>query len=271
MDRSQTERERGAGTFADWDVARCYRARPPYPAAVFETLLGEVAGRERALDLGCGPGNIAIPLADHFRQVVALDPSEPMLSVAREADARRRPNIAWTLGRAETYDDARGFDVVTAGASIHWPDHARLFPKLARWTGTLAIIVGDAPTSHPCGDDAWAAFMTSWLARVGEVTNGLVRPYDRAGMVREMRRHEAWMDIAGRQTFPFIFRQSIDDFVTCQHSRATWARAVMGEALAADFDDELRALMAPFAVDGLLELQMETELTWGAPRPTPKA
>ena len=53
------------------------------------------------------------------------------------------------------------------------------------------------------------------------------------------------------------------------HSRATWSRAAMGE-LGAEFDAELTALMQPFATDGMLELQMVSELTWGPPRATPK-
>ncbi len=43
----------------------------------------------------------------------------------------------------------------------------------------------------------------------------------------------------------------------------------MGE-LAAEFDAELTALMLPFTTDGLLELRMVSELTWGAPRSTPR-
>ncbi|NTV89748.1 MAG: class I SAM-dependent methyltransferase [Clostridiales bacterium] len=39
------------------------------------------------LDIGCGPGSYSIPLAGRFRKVVALDPSEGMLSILRERAA----------------------------------------------------------------------------------------------------------------------------------------------------------------------------------------
>jgi hypothetical protein len=73
------------------------------------------------------------------------------------------------------------------------------------------------------------------------------------------------MDIAGRARFPFVFHQSVEDFITCQHSRATSSRTLMGEALAAEYDAELSQLMRPYAEHGLLALPIEAELTWGRP------
>ena len=35
------------------------------------------------LDIGCGPGNVALPVARHVKKVVALDPSEDMLAQLR--------------------------------------------------------------------------------------------------------------------------------------------------------------------------------------------
>lgn len=259
---TQPERRATASAFADADVARCYAARPPYAPALYAFLLGQVAGRGRALDLGCGPGKIAIVLADHFAEVVALDPSAAMIEAGQAADAGRHGGIAWTCETAEAYRTDRGFDLVTAGTSIHWLDHEAVFPKLAGWTGTLAVIAGDEPAVAPCGHEAWTAFLARWLARLGG-------GYDPAGAAAEARRHEAWMDIAGRREFPFTVGQSVADFVRGQHSRATWSRAVMGEALAAEFDHELEDLMRPFATDGQLELAMVSTLTWGAPRRTP--
>ena len=139
-----SERERLAAIFASEDVAVSYHGRQPYPAALYETLLAMVPRRQRALDLGTGPGKIARVLADHFGEVVAVDPSAPMLAVGRADDAGRHPNITWVHGRAEDYEDAERFELVTAGASVHWFDLEALFPKLARWTEVFAIL-NDAP------------------------------------------------------------------------------------------------------------------------------
>ncbi|MGO4127766.1 trans-aconitate 2-methyltransferase [Inquilinus sp. YAF38] len=260
---SPSARRAVASAFADADVARCYAARPPYAPELYAFLLGQVAGRGRALDLGCGPGKVAIVLADHFAEVVALDPSAAMIDAGRAADAGRHGGIAWTCDTAEAYRTDRGFDLVTAGTSIHWLDHQAVFPKLAGWTGTLAVIGGDEPAVAPCGDEAWTAFLARWLARVGG-------RYDPAGAAAEAGRHEAWMDIAGRKEFSFTVRQGLAEFIRGQHSRATWSRAVMGEALATEFDRELEALLRPFATDGQLDLTMVSTLSWGAPRREPR-
>ena len=270
MLRDQAMRYTVGAIFAEEDVARCYYARPPYAPALYQRLLDLAPGRRRALDLGCGPGKVAVVLADHFDAVVALDPSEPMLAAGRAADAGRHPNIAWTLGRAETYEAGDGFDLVAAGTSIHWPDHAVLFPKLTRWTPLVAIISQNDLAPAPCDEDLWLEFLQRWLIRMAQRTPGVRKPYDPAGFTAEGTRHEAWMDIAGRETFAHSCRQPLEEFVLGNHSRATWSRAAMGE-LAAEFDAELTALMRPFAADGLLELRMVSELTWGTARATAKA
>lgn len=64
--------------FGELDVARCYAYRVPYAAQLYQRLLELVPGRERLLDLGCGPGKLARELAPHFREVVAVDPSAAM-------------------------------------------------------------------------------------------------------------------------------------------------------------------------------------------------
>jgi SAM-dependent methyltransferase len=269
LHRGQAERDAAGAIFAEADVVACYAARPPYAPALYQFLLTRVQGRGRLLDLGCGPGKIAIALADHFAEVVALDPSPGMLAAGWGMDGGRHPNITWVQAAAESYESDAGFDLVTAGTSIHWPDHARLFPKLARWTRTLAVIVGDGPARAPCGEEPWLAFLKRWLAIMAERTPQVRRAYDPVGFAAEGRRHEAWMDTAGRKRFAFAFEQSVEDFIACQHSRATWSRQAMGPALSDAFDQELDALMRPFARDGILCLDMESELTWGAPRPSP--
>ena len=111
------------------------------------------------------------------------------------------------------------------------PDHARLFPKLAGWTRLVAVIDGDVPSPHPCGEEVWIAFLKLWLERMAERTPGARRPYDPVAAFNEAYRHEAWIDISGRETFPFVFHQSLEHFIVCQHSRATWSRAAMGPVL----------------------------------------
>src|SRR5215472_2844063 len=268
-DAAAAERARGAAIFAQPDVVANYYARQPYAPAAYEALLAQVAGRQRALDVGCGPGPVSRTLAPHFEEVVALDPSAGMIAAGKAADAGAHRNIRWVCKRAEAFETDAGFDLVVAGSSIHWVDPAVIYPKLACWTPILAVLGNDGLfpcPPPPCGLAAWADFIRRWNGRVGRITP------PGWGEREEVRPpavpHEAWMDMAGRERFRSVFRQSVADFVASCHSRASWAPAVMGEAVAAAFDADLTDLLSPHANSGLLDLEIATDLCWGAPRAT---
>ncbi|MEJ2130811.1 MAG: class I SAM-dependent methyltransferase, partial [Gammaproteobacteria bacterium] len=188
------------------------------------------------------------------------DPSAPMLEVARELDALEHSNVHWIHGPAESARLHPPYDLVTAGASIHWMDHAAVFPRLAGAIaddGRMAVIEGDG-AYRPPWEDTWLAFIKRWLERVG-------RPYDERRR-QELESYRNWMDVEGEQGFAFAFTQVVEDFIECQHSRATWARAKMGRDLAEEFDAELREIVAPFSENGSLRYTVRSELVWGRPR-----
>ena len=62
--------------------------RAPYPENLIAHLMGNVqrTRKARLLDLGCGAGRVAIPLASYFKSVWAVDPEPDMSwrSSARE-------------------------------------------------------------------------------------------------------------------------------------------------------------------------------------------
>jgi SAM-dependent methyltransferase len=259
------DRANGA-VFGELDVARCYAHRPPYAPALYERLLQVARGRDCALDLGCGPGKIALALAPHFREVIAADPSGPMLEAGRELTDRT--NIVWRCARSEDLDLEAPVDVITIGAAIHWMDHGVAFPKMARWLGdkgTLAILDGGGGSGVAAArwGDSWIAFLTRWLARLG-------REYDPVAFVAAGQSYASWMDVIGRESFAFEFLQPVEDFVAAQHSTATFARAKMGEALAAEYDDDLRKVLAPFVENGILRFEVQSNLVWGRPRTNKK-
>src|SRR4051812_20688648 len=85
--------------------ARYYvRGRLPYPdglAAGLATAL-QLDGRGRLIDVGCGPGLIALSVAHVFEEVVGLDPDPGMLDEAqRLATERGVGNARWVCARAE--------------------------------------------------------------------------------------------------------------------------------------------------------------------------
>jgi hypothetical protein len=83
--------------------------------------------------------------------------------------------------------------------------------------------------------------------------------------------NEAWIDVAGRARFGFAFRQSVADFIASCHARVGWPRETMGAELARAFDADLAALLTPHAdAQGVMALNVVTDLVWGAPRTSPR-
>jgi SAM-dependent methyltransferase len=116
--------------------------RPRYPPELIERLVQAAGldGGSRVLDLGAGPGHVAVAIASHVGEVVAVDVEPGMLA---QIDA---PNVRTVLGRAEDVDPSWGrFDLVTAGRSFHWFDADVMYARLQLVTNQLALL-GDSIT-----------------------------------------------------------------------------------------------------------------------------
>lgn len=112
-----------AAAFDDAEVASAYRHRVPYPPATFDLLVQLTDPECRVvLDIGCGEGALARPLARRVDRVYAVDPSAPMLDEGRRAPGGDHPSIRWILGRAEDVRLEEPYGLVCAGASLHWMD-----------------------------------------------------------------------------------------------------------------------------------------------------
>jgi len=118
----------------------------------------EMAGHERVLDIGCGPGHTALLFATRAKEVVALDPTPAMLDQAR-ALARERglDNLSFECASAEAipFPD-HSFDRVTSRQSAHhYPDLRAALREVARVLrpeGRFVLIDSVAP-EEPEVDD----------------------------------------------------------------------------------------------------------------------
>lgn len=103
------------------------RGRLPYAPALVPVLGGVLGldGTGRLLDVGCGPGTVAIPLAHLFRETVGVDPDPGMIEEAarRAADGGVAGRTRWVRMRAEDLPAGLGtFTVAVFAQSFHWMD-----------------------------------------------------------------------------------------------------------------------------------------------------
>jgi SAM-dependent methyltransferase len=140
------------------EVAGYYaRFRRGYPGEFVAGVLAGlgVGGGEVVLDLGCGTGQLTLPLAARVRAVIGMDPEPDMLAVARRSAADAGVgNVAWVLGADTDVPGLgallgpRALAAVTIGQALHWMRPEALFAALRpllRPGGGVAVISNGAP------------------------------------------------------------------------------------------------------------------------------
>lgn len=114
--------------------------RPGYPEELFDFLQRISNARIRAWDCGTGNGQVAIKLAEYFKEVYATDISVPQLM-----NAMHKPNIHYTRQRAEKTNFTNSFfDLITVAQAIHWFDFEGFYEEVYRTLkpGGLIAVMG---------------------------------------------------------------------------------------------------------------------------------
>ena len=108
------------------DASRFYTTgRPAYPKLLARRVANLVGltRQDRVLDLGTGPGLLAIDFAPLAGSVTAIDPASEMLSAARDNAARAGVKIDWVQASSSDLGTRLGrFKLVTIGRAFHWMD-----------------------------------------------------------------------------------------------------------------------------------------------------
>src|SRR5437879_10482899 len=114
------------------------RYRPGYPGPFFAHIVERfrLNGTGRLLDLGCGTGQLALPLAARFQEVVGMDPEPEMLAeAALQAGAAAVSNVTWIEGGANDLHALKPqlgtFRLATMGSSFHWMNQEATLQALA--------------------------------------------------------------------------------------------------------------------------------------------
>jgi ubiquinone/menaquinone biosynthesis C-methylase UbiE len=233
------------------------RYRRPYPAALVTVLRDAFGldGKGRLLDLGCGPGSVAIPIAHLFERVVAMDPEPDMLEEGRAVASRSGiGNIEWTSGSSEDLSPALGmFRVVTMGESFHRMDQRRTLEALYDLVdadGGVAVLGRGVPLPLPP--------MTPWRAALSRVLRDYVGdiplPWDHVPPPPEelhqgYLRRSRFVDLIEHSEL-FDVEWTVDSIIGNLYSMSFCNRKVLGERAEA-FERDIRSAILAVEPSGI--------------------
>ncbi|WP_198550257.1 class I SAM-dependent methyltransferase [Streptomyces silvensis] len=270
---------------ADWEwdetlfagsAAYYRRGRLPYAPGLVEALGGALGldGCGRLVDVGCGPGTLALLLVESFGEVVGVDPDDGMIAEAERAAAARGVSgkARWVRARAEELPAGLGtFTVAAFAQSFHWMDRdlvARVVRGMLRPGGAL-VHVSDLKTEPPAVGGLPHPVVPD--AAVGDLVRRYLGPVRRAGA--GTLRHGTPGDEAAvllragfsgpeRHVVPGgrILDRSEDDVVAGVYSMSFSAPHLFGARRGA-FEAELRLLLRAASPSGLFSArQPSTEV-----------
>ncbi|HEY6419690.1 MAG TPA: class I SAM-dependent methyltransferase [Candidatus Binataceae bacterium] len=234
------------------------RYRPPYPTALVTVLRAafRIDGRGQLLDLGSGPGSVAIPVAHLFERVVAMDPETDMLREGRTVAGRAGiENIEWVCGSSEDLSSSLGtFRLVTMGESFHRMDRRRTLQalyELINLDGGVAILGRGMPLPLPP--------MTPWRAAVSKVVRHYLGeiplPWDYEPPPPE-ELHEAYLKRSRfrepvQHSELFDAEWTVESIIGNLYSMSFCNRRLLGERAAA-FERDLRSAILAVEPSGNL-------------------
>ncbi|MCK1390570.1 methyltransferase domain-containing protein [Bradyrhizobium sp. 1] len=132
--------------------------RPLYPGEFFRSVAEKLglSKQSRLIDLGTGPGLLALGFAPYVGRIVGVDPEPAMLDAARRAGASAGHALTLIEGKAETLNPGIGtFDVVTIGRALHWMDREPTLARLEELVARDGAVLICASFSATDGSNPW--------------------------------------------------------------------------------------------------------------------
>jgi SAM-dependent methyltransferase len=239
------------GQFASTVEFYAYRER--YPPLFFRTVAErlQLDKSKRQLDIGTGPGPLAIGFAPFVGTCTAVDREPEMLQAAGTAAASANARIEFIQGSIEDLEFAAGsFDFVTIGRALHWLPLDRVLPTLERIVvpaGTIAIC---SSTTAETPSNRWIAkfkgLRTAWSSNPEDSRHKIYQTEWFAGS-----RFRKIDEITVRHQQ----KVTVDELVKRALSFSGTSPEMLGERRK-QFEREIVAALEPFACSGELDEEL---------------
>ena len=186
-----------------WHYARY---RPGYPQAFVDDIARQfhLDGTGRLLDLGCGTGQLTLPLAQHVAKAVGMDPEPEMLAeAAGQAQENSITNVTWARGSSTDLPGNLGhFRLVTMGRSFHWMDREQVL-------AVLDDMVDDDGGVVLANDSCLVRPTTAWQQAIEEIQrrflpSDLMLPDPLPGRMNAAIDHQPHAEILARSPFRHV-------------------------------------------------------------------
>ncbi|GHJ43680.1 methyltransferase [Catellatospora sp. TT07R-123] len=230
-----------AGTEEDYSTYR-----PPHPAVFVNHVAGLHPGGA-VLDLGTGPGSLALGLATRDRHVVGIDASPKMIEIARNRAAEEGfgDEVEFRVGDVHELIGLPKVAGVVIGDAFHWFDRASVVRQLDELVvpgGFVAIMMSFAagsakPWWYPLADRV----IHRHLGIVRRAGPDALHHEQPGGDHETVLRSSAFNALTVMRT-DVRLSMSLDQVMGLQYTQAYSSPAVLGDRLA-EFDADLRRLL----------------------------
>jgi ubiquinone/menaquinone biosynthesis C-methylase UbiE len=205
---------------------------------------------DAVLDLGAGPGLLAIPFAKAGMAVTAVDPEPAMLAELREAAGGQGAIV--DIRRGSSFDMPAGlgpFRLVTIGRAFHWMNRPATLEMLDRMVGeggAIALVHDDHPSTV---ENIWRGVLRDVADRYGRAD----APHVRETHAKGYRAHESVLFdscFSQLERVGIVIRRELtaDDIVGLAYSLSALSPEKLG-ARAQAFETELREELGRLSPD----------------------
>jgi SAM-dependent methyltransferase len=225
------------------------RYREPYPPKFFKGVAEQLAlhGDEALLDIGCGPGLLAIGFAPFVERCTGLDPEPGMITAAKATAADAGIALSLIHGRIEEFPTSQTYDVITIGRAIHWLERSVTLTVLER------ILAPESGRIVICRASSTETSETAWVKRYQEVRRAWASGPDEKHYRIDGKEWfaDSCLRALGETSVTERRQVTIADLIGRALSRSNTSPEVLGEGQTR-FETEIAAALQPFVQDGVL-------------------